>query len=463
MTGVQTCALPICHVCLNLFLILLPVPLRPLACMRYRYPLLPGALLLVMGAPSSSKKVAEPRQVQTPETRAERWAADFKVLAATYPEKHIDFEKRTSRRAFQERCDHLAAQAEKLSDRNLLLETRRLLADLHVDHSYVKHPWQGIYPVCFEWVSDGLILGPVDHPAADPRSKTLRVVRLGSMSPEQVVAKVAPFISHENENWLRERVTDLMSWPALMQKLGIAAPDRTLMLRCADANGAEHELKLTSSDSTHFAQSAIASQRPRLVSSVAPELLEKAQGYWGGMLEANPSALYLRFDKNDGGKENPFGSFPEFVGAMMTLADSRPVTQLIVDLRYNTGGPFEAISPLLSALKKRPHLTTGGRICVLIGNETFSAAVTYAAALKKAFGALLFGEPTGGGLTLYADAQPLKLPYSGLLVFFPRRKLSAGFMARGPLVPDLFVLRRSYANLCSGRDPQLDVAAGLSR
>jgi hypothetical protein len=92
------------------------------------------------------------------------------------------------------------------------------------------------------------------------------------------------------------------------------------------------------------------------------------------------------------------------------------VEKLILDIRYNSGGDGSMLSPLIHGLIQRESLNQPGKIYVLVGRKTFSAAVMLMAALTKECAALFAGEPAGAGLNHFGDVTQFRLPNSGLTV-----------------------------------------------
>ena len=87
---------------------------------------------------------------------------------------------------------------------------------------------------------------------------------------------------------------------------------------------------------------------------------------------------------------------------------------VVLDLRANTGGNADLTTQFAERL---PDVVgEGGKIFVLIGGNTFSAAIVMAARLKH-FGkgkVVLVGEPLGDRPQFWAEGRTFKLPNSGL-------------------------------------------------
>ena len=98
----------------------------------------------------------------------------------------------------------------------------------------------------------------------------------------------------------------------------------------------------------------------------------------------------------------------------------KSVRRVIVDLRLNGGGDnttYGSLTPLFGskAVNKR------GKLQVLIGRATFSAAANFAAEIDRATRAVFVGEPTGGGVETYGDTFPVLLPTVGWTVHIAAR------------------------------------------
>ena len=62
-----------------------------------------------------------------------------------------------------------------------------------------------------------------------------------------------------------------------------------------------------------------------------------------------------------------------------------------------------------------------GRLYLLAGRATFSAAANFAAEIDRDTRAIVVGEPTGGGVETYGDTFPVTLPTAGWTVHIAAR------------------------------------------
>jgi C-terminal processing protease CtpA/Prc len=147
------------------------------------------------------------------------------------------------------------------------------------------------------------------------------------------------------------------------------------------------------------------------------------------------------------------------VDRVTKLSRGPQVKRVIVDLRLNGGGDNTTYGSLLSALTDS-SVNRKGRLFVLIGRATFSAAANFAADVDRLTKATFIGEPTGGFVRGYGDTVSVLLPKSGINVRIAARYWDFGKGARDRRLavnPDRKV-KVTIADFLAGRDPVLAAA-----
>jgi C-terminal processing protease CtpA/Prc len=132
---------------------------------------------------------------------------------------------------------------------------------------------------------------------------------------------------------------------------------------------------------------------------------------------------------------------------------------VIIDLRLNGGGDNTTYGYLLATLRES-RLNRKGKLFVLIGRATFSAAANFAADMDHYTKAIFVGEPTGGGVEIFGDTTPLLLPKSGIGAHIATRYWNFGKSTtdtRLAVNPDRKV-NVTLADFRAGRDPVLAAA-----
>ena len=102
---------------------------------------------------------------------------------------------------------------------------------------------------------------------------------------------------------------------------------------------------------------------------------------------------YVQLNRiGDGDKE----SIAAFATRLRAFVDSGAVDRLVLDLRLNRGGDGTLNQPLVVNLIRSAKLEGPGRLFVLIGRSTFSAASFLVHDLEAYTDAVFVGEPTAG-------------------------------------------------------------------
>jgi len=141
---------------------------------------------------------------------------------------------------------------------------------------------------------------------------------------------------------------------------------------------------------------------------------------------------------------------------MFALVDQTHASKLILDLRDNGGGDnTEGYRWLILPILNRPDLNRKGRLYVLVGAETFSAAMNNAAQFQDRSAAILVGQQIGERPNSYQEPRQFRLPNSHLVV--RASTLFYRFKDHGPnaVTPDKTIVP-TWADVKAGRDPVLD-------
>jgi hypothetical protein len=302
-----------------------------------------------------------------------------------------------------------------------------------------------------QWFSDGLA---VVETASEYREVLgSRVVRIGSMTPEQVEAAMAPYISHENDARLHVQSPRYMTLVELMQHEKIADVAGHLQLTCAKVDGKEFTVEIAPMGPAEarrkFVNAADALHIPAELCNKHPKAF-----YWYEYL-SDTQTLYIQYNKCANETNNPFAGFAK---TLFAFADSHPVRRVVVDLRFNAGGSSGIVKPLVEGLTSRPALKAQGHLYALIGGQTFSSGVMAVMDFRNDLHAILVGEPTGNKPNHYGQQQNFELPNSRLMVHYSTKHFRLTPDADPPTVEPDILAPASLADFLAGRDPALDAA-----
>lgn len=388
-------------------------------------------------------------------------ASDVRLLAEQMETLHPDLFASVNRARFRSAVNGLAGRADALSQNELLVELMRIAAlpgngNGHTGifpgdpgHRRQMH----LYPLRLFTFPDGTYV--VDA-QGDDALVGARLTGVGGVPYAEVAKRVRPLVPHDNES----------SWKGLL-------PHYVLSAEVLDGLGIADGLSPVEFTFIREGQPQTAALSPISVPAYVSAFTDPHYGHYPSILPRRaPAPMYLRklgpdiwFDTIDSGRAvfvgynavQPIAN--AFVRRVQTAARKPKVRRVIVDLRLNGGGNNTTYGTLLAALRD-PSINRRGRLFVLIGRATFSAAANFAADVDRSTKAIFVGEPTGGGVKIYGDAVPFLLPKSGIEARVAARYWDFG---KGPRDRRLAVnpdrkVNVTVADFLAGRDPVLAAA-----
>ncbi len=376
--------------------------------------------------------------------------SDVRLFASQLERIHPNPYHATSREEYARRVDELAARADSLDRDHLVVELMRLLALLgeRDGHSGIytlhSHPRPlHLYPLRTYWFSDGLAVVDGDEPGA-------KLVAVESIPIDEVVARVRPLITRDNEWSFRERVPYYLVCAEVLRGLGIVTEERvTFTLESASGRRDVELAPITASSYT--ARFPFFWQTPAPPPGVRNPLWVRYRGTAQAVTTLHRGRfVYVAYTETR--------SAEQLATRIRRLARKPAFRRLIVDLRQNGGGDNTTYYALLDALSSKV-VNRRSRPAVLTGRTTFSAAGNFAAEVERSTRAQLIGEPPGGSPNQWGDFAPFVLPNVGLEVLVATQYVERGRDGdtRAALEPHLRI-ELSSADWLAGRDPVLAAA-----
>ena len=386
--------------------------------------------------------------------RDEAWRiAIYRLLAEReriHPNPYQGIDKATYLAA----ADDLARQIPSLNDDQALAGITRLAAmpswNGREGHSGIFPflPVDGThaYPLRFWRFSDGLVITTARPPYEDLNGA--RVTAIAGKPIDAVMALVEPMAPRDNPSNLLAygplymRQSELLAGVGVIDRVGPAA------FSVVDRNGTARDVTV---EPIPAADDVVWTNALPLILPTrdAMWLHDQAERIWWRFLE-DSKTLYLQYNE-----VMPPGSVPSEVLARVAQGG---VERVVVDLRNNGGGDNHTYGQLLEALRD-PSIDRPGRLVVLIGRLTFSAAGNFATEVEATTGAVFVGEAMGSSPNLYGDVRRTALPSIGHDVYIASRyhQMSTADDPRITVEPDVAVPYSSN-DYFNDRDPQLEAA-----
>lgn len=445
-----------------------------------------GALLLVLAMWAPAADAAGPW------LSAEQMEADLRFMIRTVSEVHPALAEPEARAAFEARAGKILEDihpAMPLSAFSLLAaRVLQALPETDAHTGVAFEPDDLALPIRFDWVSDGLVV--VQAEAGAPLRRGDLVVRLGGLTPEELLEGLRPFIPAENDNWIRTRGKGLLHSRFMLEALGAVAEDGSVHVvtrRPGDpstGSGArEAEVALGFGPSRPEALLPQEAERPWFgwriepehslglfwldVCEDTPEYREAVDAFFAAVENAGIKKVAIDVRRNTGGNSAVLDAFLKYVPAA-TVRSYRGEVRFSAQANAQRG--YTLLTRLGHLLSKawpgtmrtprpsEPDLIFDGDLYVLTSGQTFSSGLWIAAVLSDNGLATVVGEPTGGAPSGYGDILTFRLPQTGVRFSVSHKRWIRPDPALDPastLMPDRLV-PTTVEDIRLQRDPQLE-------
>jgi tetratricopeptide (TPR) repeat protein len=384
-------------------------------------------------------------------TRDEGWRYDLQFLARELKRLHYTLRQQPAHPEIDAFVSKLHQEIPQLSDRQIeagLMKLMRMAGDGHTSLMplYARREGRQAVPVQFYLFAEGLFITTAAPEFAELAGA--QVLRVGSQSIEETLAALDPVISRDNEMWVKFMGPILLRYPQLLNGLGLLAKPDQLPLTIKDAAGLERAVELPIGGYDVNAKWATA----RAQTTTPLYLKNRETSYWYEFL---PESRTVFFQYN-AVRNDPQAPFDMFCEQLFKFIDEHPVERLIIDLRWNGGGNNLLNQPLIEGLIRCAKVNRRGRLFVVVGRNTFSAAMCGAAQIERYTKAIFVGEPTGSSPNFIGESVRVTLPWSKLVGSISDLywQNSTAMDYRNWIAPELYT-PPTFADYRSNRDPAL--------
>jgi tetratricopeptide (TPR) repeat protein len=353
-------------------------------------------------------------------SRVEGWRSDLALLAREVKRKGYaeGVYRALSKQDFDASVRQLDEAIPTLSDGQIVVGIMKLLRQVGDGHTGIlRPPAQPEYllalPLQFYLFKEGLfIIG------ADPKYKELlgsQVLRFGDHSIDEVMRALDPVINRDNEMWPKQVSPYRMRSLPLLAALGVVADIHKVSLTLVGANGQQRSVTVEADSSNpdiwnEFPKAWI-TYAQSLGTPLPLYLKNTTSSYWFEY-DAASKVIYFQFNRvlNDPGE-----SLAAFSERLFRFINEHDVSKLVIDMRWNNGGNTFLSPPLLNRIIRSDKVDEPGKLFVIIGRRTFSAAQNTATYFERYTNATFVGEPTGSSPNMVGEETPFTLPYSKIV------------------------------------------------
>lgn len=412
--------------------------------MLHRRSFIQASIATVAAGMTTSISAQSPRPIQPnyAEMTPTLWSEDLDYMLLEMERRHRDLFHHTKKFEFASAASALKAQLHKLTAMETVAALQNVVAMAGDGHTFL-FTWDKYrnFPFELAWFPDGV---RVVRTTRDYESILgMRVDSIDGRSIAEVERLLGPSIPQAENQWyvLAQR-PERMRRSELLAALGVIdRPDRAAL--CG--------LSMTGKPIDEIV-AALPYGTPDDVMTVAvgPARESKPDQFFGWRFDAGNSALYLNFRE--------YGDLARKAAAFFDEVRRLNPRILMIDMRENGGGNYTLPREhLIAPIQNLPSLNRNGRLYVLIGRHTFSAAMTNASDFRRETEAVLVGEPTGARPNGFQELSSFKLPNSKLEVACSIRRYRFESNNLDAILPDL-TAEPDWGLVASGRDPAIEAA-----
>lgn len=343
-----------------------------------------------------------------PRLTAAQWQADLRFLAERMQTQHPNLFRRVSKTEFEAAVKTLNDRIPFASVDEVLTGFMGIVAMVRDGHSGLfpaEYFRSGVFPVRFYLFEDGLYVQK-----ATPQNAALvgaKVIKIGNLNAMDAYKRVSTLAAADNEMGIRENAPLFLSIPEILVGTGIIASMQELKL-IVETGGKQQTIDLKPAFSVND--------------------LIRTPNDWADAAAKKPLYLqhpddrywfeYLKVEKIVYVQQNAIANKPDesvaaFYERVFKFIDANPVDKLVIDLRRNDGGNNGLNRPVVIGLIKS-KINERGKLFVITGRMTFSAAQNFVNEIEKYTNATFVGEPTAGRPNHYGDGRNVTLPNSRL-------------------------------------------------
>jgi tetratricopeptide (TPR) repeat protein len=372
-------------------------------------------IFIVLGLLTLNSIFVQAQNAAAPLTAAE-WQADLKFLAEEMPKRHKNLFHTMRREEFEAAVKNLHERIPAMSADEIVVGLMKITAMVGDGHTYMlrrgsSYQTNNYYPVQFYWFKDGLFVRRAAPEYAEIIGK--RVVKIGKYRTEDALKTVGSLIAKDNEWGAREDAPVYLSIPLILSGLKIVEDKQKLALT-VETDGKEKTVELKPSATAEEYRKPPASWATMAADAKNPiPLYQKNAGeyFWFEYLKDQKLVYVQQTAVQNSEKE----TVADFYKRVMKFVEANDVEKLVIDQRFNRGGNNYLNRPVVIELIKS-KLNERGRLFVITGRQTFSAAQNLINEIEKYTNAIFVGEPTAARPNHFGDPTPINLPNSKLSV-----------------------------------------------
>ncbi|MFC2103733.1 S41 family peptidase [Bacteroidota bacterium] len=395
-------------------------------------------VLLHLGLPPSPSKT--------------EWKADLNFLVKQMEVTHPNLYSLVDKEYFKNEIKIFEENIDEYDNNKIKTEFARILALPNDAHSYpniqsLKLGWH-IYPINIYYFDDGIYI--TDAGRGLKHLVGSKIIKINDKDVYEIYNKLKKNISAENELHTKNRVGIILISEWLLAEK-IIKSDKIAKFTLKNALREEY---MYESKPVHYIPNLYWSAMRKVDNNFSPAISnDRKSNYWFEYRKEDKT-LYLQYNRCMPMNNEPMNGF---IKKLESAVNEFDFERFVIDLRNNDGGNAVEVIPLTKFISSNKKINQPGKLFVIIGRKTFSAAVIFSSMLQQQTEAIFVGEPTAQGPNFYSSPRKINLPNSKIQVVISTALTQSSILedTRKWITPDIYA-RYLHQDFLLGKDPAMD-------
>ncbi len=406
---------------------------------------------------------------------AEQWLKDVDTLTALIEKHHPKLWEKISREKFMKQAEGIKAGLPDWSVEKITIELMGLVASQGDGHSEILlngverfNLW---FPLRMESFHDGVFITACDE--AHGELLGAQVLKLDGTEMKEALKKIGVITPKDSDIAASRLIANYLPNAVILKTLQITEKSEAMQLEVLDAGGNIKSVSISSAPwgmtgNWTWNKTAVPTKNKKV--SIYQEHQDKLPHYLAKMvplripywfeLYDDKKLLFFQWNQIANWRRDPIGDFTK----RLFLAfdeNAETLDKFVIDLRFNEGGNGLLARPFVQELILRRNLLPRGRLYIITGRHTFSAASNLIGQMLKQTNAVTVGDIAPGPLNWCSDVIDFRLTNSALIVNISTMFWMEGHATdrRGFYPPECFI-PQTFKDLISFVDRPLEMIKG---
>jgi hypothetical protein len=327
-----------------------------------------------------------------------QWHEDLAFLARELPKRHANAFHSISREKFEAEVGALDQRLDQLNSDEIYVGMDRIANLIGDGHTYIRFPedYANLPVDIVRFGDDYRVVATANGNEKALGARVIKIEDTPSARAHEILLSLTP--SDETDVLRNARANGFLTIGILLHGIGIVRDRNLVRYTLADDDGKEFAVNI---------HSVVRSDRLnwKYPYKAAPLFRQKPdEDFWYSYLPESHT-VYCNF--------RGYKDLGQHSKALFDLIKQQHPDKLVIDMRMNGGGDYNVgLRHMVHPIRDLPDINRKGHLFVLIGSDTFSAAMSNSAHFRYQTNAILVGQQIGEKPNSYQEAREMKLPNS---------------------------------------------------